>query len=66
MKQKGYVPTVQVTSEEFNHARAVFDLSEERGGVSALHEVAGAATLCAAWKSTCWARRPRSITSAAG
>lgn len=30
MKQKGYVPAAQVTSEEFNHARALFSLSEER------------------------------------
>jgi HlyD family secretion protein len=30
MKQKGYVPIAQVTSEEFNHARALFNLAEER------------------------------------
>ena len=30
MKKKGYVPAAQVTNEEFNHARAEFDLSEER------------------------------------
>ena len=30
MKQKGYVPAAQVTNEEFNHARALFALSEER------------------------------------
>ncbi len=30
MKQKGYVATVQVTSEEFNHAQALFNLGEER------------------------------------
>jgi HlyD family secretion protein len=30
MKKKGYVPAAQVSSEEFNHARALFALSEER------------------------------------
>ncbi len=30
MKKKGYVPAAQVTNEEFNHARAEFDLGEER------------------------------------
>lgn len=29
MKIKGYVPAAQVTNEEFNHARALFDLGEE-------------------------------------
>jgi HlyD family secretion protein len=31
MKQKGYAPSSQVTHEEFNHARALFDLAQERG-----------------------------------
>jgi HlyD family secretion protein len=30
MKQKGYVPSGQVTNEEFNYARALFTLGEER------------------------------------
>jgi HlyD family secretion protein len=30
MKQKGYAPSAQVTNEEFNQARALFDLAQER------------------------------------
>ena len=30
MKAKGYAPSVQVTNEEFNHTRALFNLSQER------------------------------------